>query len=59
MSLSTKISRRLLLTGGATVATAPMPLHPEEGYAQTTLPFPADVFRLGVASGDPPRSRES
>jgi alkaline phosphatase D len=30
-----------------------MLLRPEEGYAQTTLPLPADVFRLGVASGDP------
>jgi alkaline phosphatase D len=47
------IGRRLLLYGGAAAAVAPMLMRPEGGYAQSTLPVPADVFRLGVASGDP------
>ncbi len=57
MSFSEKLgqplSRRLLLAGGAATAAAPVLLHPEGGYAQTAVPIPADVFRLGVASGDP------
>ncbi|MBL7256947.1 alkaline phosphatase D family protein [Paractinoplanes lichenicola] len=48
-----KLSRRVLLTGGAAAVGAPMLLNPEGGYAQTSAPVPADVFRLGVASGDP------
>ncbi|MCY1137932.1 alkaline phosphatase D family protein [Actinoplanes sp. Pm04-4] len=52
MSLSS-ISRRSFLAGAASAAAAPMLLRPEAGYAQTNAPVPADVFRLGVASGDP------
>jgi alkaline phosphatase D len=47
------IARRLLLYGGAAAAVAPMLMRPEGGYAQATLPLPAGLFRLGVASGDP------
>ncbi len=35
------------------MAASPMLLHPDQGYAQSARPVPADVFRLGVASGDP------
>ena len=48
-----KLSRRLFVSGAAAVAAGPMLLRPEAGYARSSLPLPADVFQLGVASGDP------
>jgi alkaline phosphatase D len=53
MPISEKLSRRLLLSGAAAVATGPLLLNPTEAYAQGRLPVPSDAFRLGVASGDP------
>ena len=50
---SVPISRRLFLSGSAAVASGPLLIGPEGGYAQAQLPVPADVFQLGVASGDP------
>ncbi|WP_433374658.1 alkaline phosphatase D family protein [Actinoplanes sp. CA-142083] len=57
MSLSEKLnqplSRRLLLSGSAAVATGPLLVRPAAAYANTSHDVPADVFTLGVASGDP------
>ena len=51
--LSLPISRRLLLSGSAAIAAGPLLIGPEDGYTQAKLPVPADLFQLGVASGDP------
>ncbi|MFF5085093.1 alkaline phosphatase D family protein [Actinoplanes sp. NPDC000266] len=52
--LNQPIGRRLLLSAGAgAVATGPLLLYPTAGYAHTSTTLPADVFGLGVASGDP------
>jgi len=48
-----KLTRRLFVSGAAAVAAGPMLIRPEAGYAEPPRPLPADVFQLGVASGDP------
>ncbi|XVU26349.1 alkaline phosphatase D family protein [Actinoplanes sp. CA-054009] len=52
--LNQPIGRRLLLSGAAgAVATGPLLVNPTAGYAHTSTTLPADIFGLGVASGDP------
>ncbi|MEV4344344.1 alkaline phosphatase D family protein [Actinoplanes sp. NPDC049596] len=51
--LNQPIGRRLLISGAGAVAAGPLLINPTEAYARSSTRLPSDVFRLGVASGDP------